>query len=186
VGLDARDNYFYAGDFGFSLEMVDCGGTVAHNVFIGELRTVNGSTLIGNDTVKATYPDNTYFDKPPSDVEVYVRPNRFERGRAHVVVFNWSHADDVEVDLRSANLPHGTRFEVRDAENFFGPPVARGIYDGSPVRLNMTGLTVAKPVGSGLQTPLHTAPEFGVFIVVPTSSSLSLEDSALANIRSPF
>jgi hypothetical protein len=50
----------------------------------------------------------------------------------------------------------------------------------------MTGLTVAKPVGSGLQTPLHTAPEFGVFIVVPTSSSLSLEDSALANIRSPF
>src|SRR6185437_8871425 len=38
------------------------------------------------------------FERKPSGVRVFVRPNRYEPGRAHVVVYNWDRADTVEID----------------------------------------------------------------------------------------
>ena len=38
--------------------------------------------------------------------------------------------------------------ELRNAENYFGPPVISGSYDGSKLALPMKGLTPARPVGS--------------------------------------
>ena len=99
---------------------------------------------------------------------VFVRPNRYEAGRAHVAVFNWALRDGVAVDLRAVLAP-GARYEVRDAQNFYGEAVARGTYDGGPVWLPMSKRQAARPVGNVERTPAHTAPEFGAFVVLQTS-----------------
>jgi hypothetical protein len=57
------------------------------------------------------------------------------------------------------------RFEVRDAQNYFGEPVLSGIYQGSTVQLPMKLKQVSPPVGNTERMPSHTAPEFAVFIV---------------------
>ena len=54
-------------------------------------------------------------------------------------------------------------YEIRNAQDYFGPPVASGIYDGGPVSVPMTGLTVAAPVG--WPAPAPTGPEFNVFVL---------------------
>jgi hypothetical protein len=100
----------------------------------------------------------------PAGTIVFVRPNRYEAGRANVVVYNWELNDEVVVDLGTI-LPAGAAFEVRDAQNFFGEPVAAGTYGGRPLRLPMKLKQVAQPVGNVERAPLHTAPEFAVFIV---------------------
>lgn len=110
-----------------------------------------------------------------SGVSVIVRPNRYEDGsgyespRAHVAVYNWELAPTVTVDLGAALLP-GDPYEIRDAMNLWGPPVASGVYEGAPVSVRMDLTSVAAPVGVGedgtpIGTPPHTAPEFAAFVV---------------------
>lgn len=110
---------------------------------------------------------STFTPGRPTGVWTFVRPNRYERGRAHVVVYNWDAKEAVEVDLGPARLAAGKPFEVRDAQDFFGRPVFEGTYDGRPVRLPMSGLAVAAPVGEVPRPPRHTAPEFAVFVALP-------------------
>ncbi|HKQ52890.1 MAG TPA: hypothetical protein VJT74_11010 [Pyrinomonadaceae bacterium] len=100
----------------------------------------------------------------PAGTVVFVRPNRYEAGRANVVIYNWELKDEVAVDL-GAILTAGAAFEVRDAQNYFGEPVAAGTYDGRLVRLPMKLKQVASPVGVVERAPAHTPPEFAVFIV---------------------
>jgi len=71
----------------------------------------------------ASYPDNTYLAAAPSGTQVFVRPNREQPGRAHVVVYNWDGVDSVEVDLQTVLSP-GDGYEIRNGQNFFAPAVA--------------------------------------------------------------
>jgi hypothetical protein len=72
----------------------------------------------------------------------------------------------VSVDISGA-IAVGTPYQIRDAENYFGPPIVTGIYDGAPVSIPMTGLSIATPNGAVPTTPTHTAPQFGAFVLVP-------------------
>jgi hypothetical protein len=103
-------------------------------------------------------------DLRPAGTFVFMRPNRYEAGRANIVVYNWDLTDEVRVDFGTI-LPKGASFEVRDAQNFFGEPVAAGTYDGKPVRLPMRLKQIATPVGNVERAPEHTSPEFAVFIL---------------------
>ena len=102
-------------------------------------------------------------------LRVFVRPNRYEAGRAHVVVFNWAGRERAEVELGGL-LAFGQEFEIRDAQNFFAAPVARGRYDGKPVTLPLKLTEIASPVGRTEKNPQHTGPEFGAFIVITDKS----------------
>jgi hypothetical protein len=102
---------------------------------------------------------------------VFVRPNRYETGRAHVVVFNRGAVERVAVDLGGV-LAQGQEFEIRDAQNFYGQAVARGVYDGSNVSLPLRLQDVAPPVGRVERAPAHTSPAFAVFVVLPRPSPL--------------
>jgi hypothetical protein len=101
----------------------------------------------------------------PDGVEVFVRPNRYESGRGHIIVFNWDRNNSVSVDIASLRLEVGAYYEVKDAQNYFGPPVARGTYDGKPITLPMSLSALPLPVGNVERVPNHTAPEFIAFIV---------------------
>jgi hypothetical protein len=57
-------------------------------------------------------------------------------------------------------------FEVRNAQDFYGPAVLKGRYSGQPVAVPMTRLNAAQPIGvEGRARP--TGPEFNVFVVLP-------------------
>ena len=75
------------------------------------------------------------------------------------------------VDITAAKLPAGAAYEIRDAQNYFGAPVAKGTYDGRPVNLVISGLRAAAAVGNVPAAPAHTAPTFAAFVVVPAATS---------------
>jgi RNA polymerase sigma factor (sigma-70 family) len=108
---------------------------------------------------------NSAFDKDaPRGAWIDVRPDKHEPGRAHVTALNWDRSSHIDIDLGKAGLRRGDRYEVRDAQNFFGPPAASGVYDGNPAQVQMTGLAKAAPVG--FAAPPHTAPLLGTFVVL--------------------
>jgi hypothetical protein len=102
----------------------------------------------------------------PTGINVFVRPNRYEPGRAHIVIYNWDLRDSVAVDLSSI-LVRGTQFEIRDAQNYFGEPVLRGVYNGGALQLPTRLSKVTSPIGNVERVPVHTAPQFLVFVVEP-------------------
>jgi hypothetical protein len=100
-----------------------------------------------------------------SGTATFVRPNRYQHGRANIVIYNWDRLDKVPVDLRGV-LSSGDSYEVRNAADFFAPPVAKGVFDGRQVELPMEGLTVARPMG-GLKPPPPTGRTFNAFVLLP-------------------
>jgi hypothetical protein len=126
----------------------------------------NDANLSWNGWKASTGNDATsdYTAGRPHGVWTFVRPNLYEAGRANVVIYNWDLSKAVNVDL-SAVLAEGDNFEIRDAENFFAPAVVSGTFNGSPVSIPLTGLTVAAPVGEVPTPPQPTAPEFAAFVV---------------------
>ena len=88
----------------------------------------------------------------PAGVNVFVRPNRYEAGRANIVIYNWDLRDRVPVDVSSVLSP-GAQFEIRDAQNYFAEPVLRGVYKGEPLLLPANLSKVALPVGNVERVP---------------------------------
>jgi hypothetical protein len=107
---------------------------------------------------------------------VAVRPNRYEKGRAHVVVLNWDRKPYVDADLGSLLAP-GTAFEVRNAQDFGGAPAVKGVFTGGAIRLPMTGLSVVRPIGSPRAVPA-TDLEFAAFVVLPLPAAAPPPPSA--------
>jgi hypothetical protein len=55
----------------------------------------------------------------------------------------------------------GWLFEVKNIQDYFGPAVLSGTFDGSTVSLPMVGLSVAAPIGA--PTPAPCSPTFNTF-----------------------
>ncbi|MFN2571132.1 MAG: hypothetical protein ABR537_05895 [Gemmatimonadales bacterium] len=102
---------------------------------------------------------------PPASPKVFVRPLApYASGRGHIVIYNWSMATSVPVDL-SAVLAPGDSFAVWNVQDLFATsPVLAAIYHGGTVNIPMTGVAPPPPLG-GARTPPRTAPEFDVFVV---------------------
>lgn len=108
---------------------------------------------------------STYVSGPPTLNEVFVIPNDYEPGRAHIAIYNYALNPTVNVDISFVTgLRAGDRFEVRAVEDFFGTPVLTGIYSGSPIAVPMTGKTVAPAIGLTWAPP-STRPRFGAFVL---------------------
>jgi hypothetical protein len=108
---------------------------------------------------------DSYPGSRPAATKVFVRPNKYERGRANVVVYNWSGAGAVAVDLSGVLTP-GDAYEIRNVESWFGAPVMSGTYGGGTVSIPMTAVTPATPLGGWVATPPVTGPDFNVFVVM--------------------
>ncbi len=142
---------------GYDWGPLNYGGEITDNYFVGRLLIVQWGSL---DTAR-----NTVIEaQAPPGLRVLVQPNSYEPGRANVIVYNWSHQASVELNL-SGILQHGQAYEVRDAEDFFGPPVASGRYAGVAIDIPLGGSSVASSI-TGLATAA-TGIEFGAFVIVP-------------------
>lgn len=145
--------------------------------------TYYGSGLLRLDAHNLRWPqwleqsnfdtNSTFTSGRPKGTWVFIRHNRYDAGRAHIIVYNWGLQNSVSLDLSSV-LETGAAYEIRDAQNYFGPPVVQGTYMGEKIVLQMIGNKPAMPVGTS--PPAHTAPEFGTFVIVSklsTGSSVS-------------
>ena len=108
----------------------------------------------------------------PSGVRVIVRPNAYSSGRANVVVMNWDQRPEASVDLGSIGLHMGQEFEIRDAQDFFGAPVVRATFTGSPITIPIRARGSVGAVGNVPAAVPHTAPQFAVFVVLPSRQAV--------------
>jgi hypothetical protein len=177
-----EDNYFVVARGGYAVQLVNCTGVLEGNVLIGGSRAVTGSGIVPQPALAAQHPANDFAAERPSVTKTVVRPNRYSPGRAHVIVYNWEQAKDVQVDLSAAAIPPGTSYEIRDVRNLSGRPVVSGVYTGRVVTIPLEGLTAA-PMVDWQPTPPHTAPEFAVFLVSPRSAAPSTFASMIARMR---
>lgn len=155
--------------------------TQSTNVYKWDQNTYYGTALLrfnGQNVPQATWlskgvdANSKFIGTAPQGVWVFVRPNAYEQGRGNITIYNWDMKSSVLVDLSSVLNP-GDEYEIRDAQNFWGAPVTTGTYDGKPVSVTMTGLIRAVPVGRVTRQPVHTAPGFGSFVVLPRSRRVS-------------
>ena len=135
------------------------------NTFLGPLftRPHYGGTVTSLDI--AAFPANTYATTHPTGIKVFVRPNQYEAGRANIAVYNWVGNDTVDVPVTTVLNP-GDVYEVRDVQDYFGAPVATGVYDGGPVILPMGRSASSQPVG--LAAPPDSGPVFKAFVLSTT------------------
>ncbi|TMC55083.1 MAG: hypothetical protein E6J20_01180 [Chloroflexi bacterium] len=102
----------------------------------------------------------------PTGVRVFIRPNAYERGRANIAIYNWDQAATVLVDLSSI-LQLSDSFEVHNVQDFFGPAVVKGRYNGGSVQLPMAGIQPPAPIGRSSLSPV-TGPTFNAFVLLRT------------------
>ena len=136
------------------------GETITTNTFVGDL----------SGFAQGDYLNNTYYPRtsPPTADKVTILANAYEPGRATIVIYNWNGSATQAVDLTGVVSP-GAAYEIRNAQNFFGPSVVSGTYAGGSVTLPMTGLIPATPVG--FAAPPSTGPAFAAFVVLTVPSS---------------
>jgi hypothetical protein len=101
----------------------------------------------------------------PDTPAVFVRSLApYVTGRGHIIIYNWSMAASVPVDLSPVLAP-GDSFAVWNVQDLFAAtPLLSGTYTGAKVPIPMDGVTPPPPLG-GARMPPRTAPEFDVFVV---------------------
>lgn len=152
------------------------GHTWSGNTFFGDDTArawrYNGSSITTFDGWRAltgfTEPGK-YAGSAPTGVKIAVRPNQYEPGRANIIVYNWAQQSAVSVDVAGILNP-GDHYEVRHAQDFYGAPVARGIYTGDLLELPMVSTTPPTPLGTTTAQPAPiTGPTFNVFVLTKTA-----------------
>jgi hypothetical protein len=100
---------------------------------------------------------------PPSTTKIVVRPNAYEPGRANIAIYSPTGLlTSVGVDV-SGILQPGDRYEVRNVQDIFGPPMLSGIYSGELLVLPMAGVAPPPAIGRGI-APV-TGPYFNAFLL---------------------
>jgi uncharacterized protein (TIGR03437 family) len=185
--VEARDNtFFLPGSTSAPVRFrTSAGSTVKSSLFEGNtfIAGAAGQTIASitdTDTQKttnysfATWQSALGFDLGgklvvhpkgvPPEPKVFVRRNHYEPTRGHVVIYNWPKLDEVEVDIGAMNPQPGDQWELRNVQNYFEEKV-QGVYEGKPLKVKMTGWTVANPIGEDKPLNPSTFPEFGVFVL---------------------
>jgi hypothetical protein len=136
--------------------------------------SASGNTLVGPvypvSAAQISPDSNSIFPatQPPTENAVFVRPNLYEPGRAHIVIYNWQNLDAAPVDLSGTGLQPGESFDIFDVQNLWGPAVASGTFSSgnTTVSLPLNLTEVAPVVGDNVPTlPVHTDPVFNVFLL---------------------
>jgi hypothetical protein len=133
-------------------------------------RHVRGDEIHHHDF--ARWQESTGFDRDSeyhdqhAGCEVRVRPNKYQPGRAHVVVINWDNKQEVDVDLSDV-LPPEQAFRVVSAQDFFGEPVIRSTYRGGSVRFPLHPVPPQPALAWEDHALPVTEPQFAVFVVLP-------------------
>jgi hypothetical protein len=169
TGMVVRRNYF-AGQAagGVPLRLSDgCAGELRDNVFYGPME----------GKIAVAYPENEFISQRPTGTRVFVRPLEHDKTRAHIVIYNWDRLPQISLDLSSLPFDRARNIELRDAQDFFGPPVYVARFGNGRITVPMRGRQVVAPIGN-VAAPPHTAPEFTVLVALGAPRSHALSDLA--------
>ena len=153
------------------------GDTIDHNTYYGNggqnFSDSNWVDFAGWKAATGFDSNSSYSTSGVPTNRVFVNPDAYEPRRANVIVYNWSGADNVAVDVSSV-LSSGDVYEVRNAQDYFAPPVLTGTYTGASLSLPMTNLTVASPNGwtNTAAVPM-TGKQFNAFVLIGTATGLA-------------
>jgi hypothetical protein len=163
--------YDYAGPMVVTNSSVS-GHTWDTNQFYGDSTSVNWMHVPNTPTHFATWRAQTGFSDPGGYAgsgappnHVVVRPNKYEAGRANIIVYNWEQRSAVSADV-SEVLNVGDRYVVQNVQDFYGAPVVSGTYDGGALQLPMDGITPPTPTGISSTPAPVTGPTFNVFVLM--------------------
>jgi hypothetical protein len=141
--------------------------------------TATNNTLIGSlgGLVPSTFSSQTNGNVHIANIasaagtEIFVRPNDYEAGRGHIIIFNWDEASSVDVDLSTVLSP-GDRYEIKHIYELDDTPRVQGTYAGGSVSIPMQDTTPPPLLGDtspqqGLSfgSPIILSKEFGAFLV---------------------
>ena len=173
-GIVMDSNYAYRNDLEQSGEIgwfSGVGGTTLtfkRNYMAGS-RHMGSWTSVDSTGGCGSLPCNTQLTSfPGSGSQVVVRPSTRDHDRGIIIVYNWSLASTVAVNLSSV-LAVGQDYKI---VHVFDPwsttGVLSGTYAGGTVSLPMTAVAPPAPLGrgSGYSTAPTPGPRFGVFIII--------------------
>jgi len=171
AAVDVSFNYlFYSGVKGVNLRLgyapISNEDLIARGNYIwgGETRLSLGNWL------RAQVQGNTIQG---NQAAVFVRPNLYEPGRAHIVAYNHAGSRALRADV-SGVLKPGDQYELRSVQDVFGAPVARGTYSGDSIVVPMADpVPVALPIGRVTGTPPVTRPLFDAFLLTLSGAAPS-------------
>lgn len=111
---------------------------------------------------------STVSSGSPADT-TFVYANQYasiSRRKGLVVIYNWSGADSVNVNLASLGLTNGQIYKLRQATDPLSDTM-QFTYSGSPVAVDMraSSHSVAKPIAHTSALLDTTFPTFGAFVV---------------------
>jgi hypothetical protein len=118
-------------------------------------------------TMSGIADPGAYAGSTPTGVKIALRPNQYERGRANIIVYNWAEQSVVGVDVSGILFP-GDQYVVQHAQDFYGAPIASGIYTGGPLQLPMVSIAPPIPLGTTTAPAPVTGPTFNVFVLMTT------------------
>jgi hypothetical protein len=117
--------------------------------------------------------NSTWIDSAPSGIKVFVRPNKYDSGRANIIIYNWDEADTVNANVSSILKP-GDKYELHNVQDYFGDTTS-GTFSGGSLKINMTSRTKVQPIGYDQVSSWYhntikpnTFPTFGVFVLIKT------------------
>ncbi|NOT37355.1 MAG: hypothetical protein HOP11_08260 [Saprospiraceae bacterium] len=174
-----RDNY----SVGFN--------AVKYNIPVVGLSAI-GNTFVGNVNQVAanqiSRDSNSIFSSsnPPKNNIISIRPNLYEKERAHIVVYNWENKLSEKIDLLDLNLVDNREYEFLDVQNIFGSAIVRFKYSSSQseILLPLTLNEVTKVAGDSVPRPaVHTESLFNVFLLRRVELNTSLKVESLSSYQ---
>lgn len=118
------------------------------------------------------YPNNTIINNKPTKNESFIKKNKYLEGKGTIILYNWENKQSENFDLSTLGLQTLQDFEIRDAQNYFGPILYSGKYDNKSVKIDLNkDWQLSKVIGQiDPSAPLrHSGKDgFFVFMVIPT------------------
>ncbi len=147
-----------------------CAGGQYPFMFIGDNwgeNTVKQNTFVGTPYNAAYFLDNTTLaDFPATGSKVFVYPNEYETGRAHVAIFNWSGGASATVDLSTVTgLSVGDDVTFANAQGLFVDIQTLTLDENMQVSVDMQAANRTVTAPQGADAPATTAPRFGAWLV---------------------
>lgn len=112
-----------------------------------------GNTVI-HSSLSSPTPEKNRNLKEGKDVEVTIRPNKYDPGRANLIVLNWPKSERIKIDLNSF-LKKDEKFKIFNALNIFGQPLAEGKYDGAKVTVPIPQIPWKLDKGSPMEMAVY-------------------------------
>jgi hypothetical protein len=155
-----------------------CGtATITNNYLVGRnlalvvhctSPTVTGNTTYGTVTNVPSGTNTNFGGTRPTGTQIFVKPNTYEPGRSHVVIYNWDNLDSVNLsqsNMTTAGIAIGDYYELWDVQNLGGSPLMTGQYAGGNLSVSMTSTTVTPITGNVSVAHTHTPKEFQAFLL---------------------